>query len=104
MWGELASHKRLFNLPAPVLKAGHPESCSCVVVCVCVMCFMSVSFTLVKGGLGGGTETSFYSFFSSIFGWYAMQNNSIHCIQTELQTYTNGSPEVTSHFISNNYN
>ena len=42
---------------------------------VCIMCFVSVSFVLGKEG--EGTEISFYSFFSSFFGWNAMQNNSM---------------------------
>ena len=79
VWGELASHNRL---SAPVLKAGHPVSCSHVMSCVFVYVFFMDVFGIC-GYIGGGfylfislsIYLSIYLYNYYTYGLYAMNYN-----------------------------
>ena len=66
VWGELASHKRSLTQPPPVLKAGHPVSCSSL--CTCMLYVLCVLFGLLR--LDFWVSFSFYCFLASVLYFY----------------------------------
>ena len=75
VWGELASHKRLFNPPPQFSRLGTqcPAVMSCV-ICVCVLygvCGYIMLVVFIYLFL-------YLSIYLSTYGWYAMNYNFMH--------------------------
>ena len=73
MWGDLASHKRLFNPPPQFLRLGTwcPALMSCMNACEYV-------FMYVVCIISGDRVLGDLVFYQCFYGWYAMNNGFMH--------------------------
>ena len=88
MWGELASHNRLFNPPPQFSRLGTqcPALMSCHVMCICV-CVLYGHFGVCGYMLVVFIYLFLYlSIYLSTYGWYAMNYNFIHNLLTDITT------------------